>query len=534
MSSRWDSVLVRAVAGELGRRLGDARLRALYFDRSAPAAYAFFRTGTLEIRLDGPEPSVLWRAATEPYPGSRSLPARVTAVSSPPDERRLTVELRRVRGAPREQRLEIELIPRRSNVFLVSGGRVAAALRADPLRSTGEGYQPPEPSRRRWAEVTPLRAEWDAFIASLPGEERETALVRELAWSSPINAAELLDADGGFELWRTLQRGADPAPTLLLLPAGPQPYPHPLGSLPSSPLSDLLDAGPTPPPPSLPSDVLRRAEQRVEELARKERSLERQTQKAERAEVMRTQADLLLARLHQVPRGAERLVLEGFAGEPVEMRLDPSMTAQENAQALYAQARKAERALRDLPGRLAATRAAKEQAAAALERLRSGHWGPEELRPLLRGAVPGSARGRPGSQAPLPYRRYTSSGGLAILVGKGARQNDQLTFHVARPAEVWLHAQGVPGAHVLLRWDRDEAPPARDLDEAAALAALHSAARHSAVVPVDWTRRRYVRKPRGSKPGSVVLERGATLMARPDPDLAERLQGGEDGLDQHV
>ncbi|MCA9739490.1 MAG: fibronectin/fibrinogen-binding protein, partial [Gemmatimonadetes bacterium] len=61
------------------------------------------------------------------------------------------------------------------------------------------------------------------------------------------------------------------------------------------------------------------------------------------------------------------------------------------------------------------------------------------------------------------------------------------------------------------------------LAEAAALAALHSGARHSALVPVDWTRRRYVRKPRGAKPGSVRMERASTVMARPDPDLAERL-----------
>jgi predicted ribosome quality control (RQC) complex YloA/Tae2 family protein len=76
---------------------------------------------------------------------------------------------------------------------------------------------------------------------------------------------------------------------------------------------------------------------------------------------------------------------------------------------------------------------------------------------------------------------------------------------------------------VVLRWGKQGNPPARDLEEAAVLAALHSKARTSGVVPVDWTFRRHVRKPRGSPPGSVVPDRVKTIMARPDATLLERL-----------
>jgi len=76
----------------------------------------------------------------------------------------------------------------------------------------------------------------------------------------------------------------------------------------------------------------------------------------------------------------------------------------------------------------------------------------------------------------------------------------------------------------VLRWTKSDAPPARDLREAASLAAWHSKARGAAVVPVDWTRRKHVRKPRGAKPGTVVLREERTIMARPDAALERRLR----------
>jgi predicted ribosome quality control (RQC) complex YloA/Tae2 family protein len=109
-------------------------------------------------------------------------------------------------------------------------------------------------------------------------------------------------------------------------------------------------------------------------------------------------------------------------------------------------------------------------------------------------------------------------------VGRGARYNDDLTFRHSAPNDVWLHARHTAGAHVVLRWQGAGNPPARDLAEAATLAALHSKARTSGSVPVDWTRRKYVRKPRKSAPGKVAVERTETLFVEPDETLIEKLQ----------
>jgi len=123
-----------------------------------------------------------------------------------------------------------------------------------------------------------------------------------------------------------------------------------------------------------------------------------------------------------------------------------------------------------------------------------------------------------------PFRTYHSTSGLEIRVGRGAASNDELTFHESSPEDVWLHARDSAGAHVVLRWHAPEPPPARALEEAAILAAWHSKSRGSALVPVDWTRRKYVRKPRGSAPGSVVVQRSETVMVRPDASLERKLR----------
>ncbi len=125
-----------------------------------------------------------------------------------------------------------------------------------------------------------------------------------------------------------------------------------------------------------------------------------------------------------------------------------------------------------------------------------------------------------------PFRTYRSSGGLEIWVGRGAASNDALTFHESSPRDVWLHARDSAGAHVILRWTRDEPPPARDLEEAAILAAWHSKSRGSALVPVDWTRRRYVRKPRGGAPGLALVQQSKTIFVKPDERVERRLRDG--------
>ncbi|HKG24394.1 MAG TPA: NFACT RNA binding domain-containing protein, partial [Thermomicrobiales bacterium] len=113
-------------------------------------------------------------------------------------------------------------------------------------------------------------------------------------------------------------------------------------------------------------------------------------------------------------------------------------------------------------------------------------------------------------------RAIYDDAGNAIYVGRSGAENDAVTFDLAGPNDTWLHARGVPGSHVIVRW-RD---PAGNEDEetlrrAAALAAHYSAARASGTVEVDATRRRYVRKIKGTGPGMVTYRNERTLAVRP-------------------
>lgn len=106
------------------------------------------------------------------------------------------------------------------------------------------------------------------------------------------------------------------------------------------------------------------------------------------------------------------------------------------------------------------------------------------------------------------------------MVGRSNRQNDHLTFKTARPDDIWLHVKNAPGAHVILQpAGGGSAPSDTALREAAALAAYFSSARGAGNVPVDWTRARHVRKPKGARPGMVIYDHHQTIYVTPDEDL---------------
>ncbi|WP_038057027.1 Rqc2 family fibronectin-binding protein [Thermus amyloliquefaciens] len=244
----------------------------------------------------------------------------------------------------------------------------------------------------------------------------------------------------------------------------------------------------------------------LEALRREEKTLrarlmdqERAIERLGEAEGLRRQADLLLARLKEVPRGAEKAVLEDFEGRPVEIPLDPALSPQENAQRLYERARRleglAERALTLIPKLQDQLQALEEE----IQRVERAELG--ELLTLSR---------RPeGEKGPRLGLRYTSPSGFLVLVGRNAKENDLLT-RTAHSEDLWFHAQGVPGSHVILKAE-GKSPPLEDLLFAARLAAYHSKARGESQVPVDYTRKKHVWRPRKAAPGQVLYTHAKTL-----------------------
>ena len=138
---------------------------------------------------------------------------------------------------------------------------------------------------------------------------------------------------------------------------------------------------------------------------------------------------------------------------------------------------------------------------------------PVGLEPATRAGRAVATHGKPRLEG---VRVFTSSDGMTVLVGRTGPANHRLTFKLAAPEDFWLHAQGSPGAHVVVRNDRRRPrPPDETLREAAALAAWFSDSRDHEFADVQWTRRKYVRRPRGSAAGTVVLKRFETIRVRP-------------------
>lgn len=221
--------------------------------------------------------------------------------------------------------------------------------------------------------------------------------------------------------------------------------------------------------------------------------------------------DLLLAHLHEVPRGVSSVTLpDDFTdGAPLAIALDPALSARDNAARFYKEHKRLSRALTGIDKRLADARV-------RLEKLQHGDFVPDVRRPRQ------SAKQQARAERPPPYRAFRSATGAAILVGRGADRNDELTFKVARGSDLWLHTRDVPGAHVVVPLSGRPVDGETLLD-AATLAAHHSNARGEAQVDVTYLLRKLVRKPPRSAPGSVTLAGGKTIRVRLEPERLARL-----------
>lgn len=549
---RYDPLLVRALSGELrGALQGRQALPRPVFDADLSCTLPLDRGQALRMDL---HPQRGWIRLVPHGEGARAredpdLSARVVRVSAPADERLLRMDLHeggRFRGGRRS--LVVELHTNQWNALLVDteDRRIVSVLRARDAGGRtlrpGAAYRPPEPARRILPDRPrdDLLGAWMSRLAPLPPAERPREVVRRFAYTSPLNAASLLgpaaarDGDealsAAFDRWWALADGDPDGAFLLHAPHGPQPYPIPLDGVSYQPAESLLaamEAAARTAPVEREEDVagalLVRARRRMEGAERRMGSLRAEMAGVGEAERLRAHGDLLLAHLDWVEPGASSVVLPDFDGGETEVALDPAVKPHENAERLYAEARRRARAEARIPGLLAEAERERDRWAGAVEALERGEV-PEWVSGALLRAEQKARKAKARPVERLPYRLYRTSGGLEVRVGRTSRDNDRLTFGHCLPSDVWLHARSVPGSHVVLRWAGEGAPPARDLEEAATLAAWYSKARTSGTVAVDWTRRKHVRKPRGAPPGRVSILHAKTVFVAPDGALEERLR----------
>jgi predicted ribosome quality control (RQC) complex YloA/Tae2 family protein len=265
---------------------------------------------------------------------------------------------------------------------------------------------------------------------------------------------------------------------------------------------------------------------RIKRMTRRIESLREDLDKAGRYRDHARYGELLKANLGTIRKGHDRVTVVDYfdpAQPELVIPLDPSKTPQGNMDDYFKKHRKFLSAgqeivprIEDMERELAALR--KEQRS-----IQDGSWTPPESMP---------APARTGRVRPLtprakrsgPFRRFMSADGLPIYVGRNAKENEELTLKFAHGEDLWLHAQGVPGSHVVVRLEKGAAPPPDTLKDAATLALLYSDLKKSGKGDVIYTRRKYVKKAKGRPPGTVTVTQEKAIYLQLDRARLDRLK----------
>jgi predicted ribosome quality control (RQC) complex YloA/Tae2 family protein len=221
----------------------------------------------------------------------------------------------------------------------------------------------------------------------------------------------------------------------------------------------------------------------------------------------REHAETLLAYSHLVQNGVSQTELPSLYGAgTVQIMLEPTLTAAQNANLLFAKAKRREEVLQKLLAREPMRLEQFAQTNALLQELETATE--TRLQELLE-------QHNPNPEAPPPVgMRYRTSGGYEVLVGRNNKENELLTHRIASSLDLWFHVQGYPGSHTILRAKQKEVPFG-DILQAASIAAHHSKARGSTQVAVDYLFAKNVWKPKGSKSGAVYFTQQKTVVVEP-------------------
>jgi len=523
-----DPILMIRVAAELDRALRGARVTDVGTLDDGRAAVRFgglrgrtrgAATVTLAIDIHGTPPLVTledeeltlldagWlRAAGKTLRGTR-----LGSVRSRPGDRVVVLAFSTASrfGVTSESRLVLELVPRfgnvvllRDRVVLAAAGQFSPADNAARTVQVGMAYEAPPLPPPRLPRVLIAAAE-------IAGRDPD-----EVAREAEAAAA----ADGPLHVYR------DAAGKLLAVHVVPLPqFPDAVHTQEPS-LLDLFararmtrgkdradDAG-----ARRRDALLTRIAKRTAAIAGERAGIDARLADVAGRDALRRAGDSLFTYFNDVPAGASTFTPE--AEPDLAIALDPELDVKGNAAAYYAKYRKASNALPHLEARrdVLANRIESLEAL-AFEATRADVATLVELETALDELEGRTPRKRASAtQRARPVLRVDRPSGARIYVGRSPRENVEVTFKIAKPDDLWFHARGIPGSHVVLQTPNGAEPEDEDLDVAANFAATHSKAKLSPRVEIDYTERKHVRKQRDGAPGLVWYTNARTRVGRPE------------------
>ncbi|GAB4231917.1 MAG: NFACT RNA binding domain-containing protein [Stanieria sp.] len=481
--------------------------------------------------------------------------ALIEIVNIAPWERVLDLQFAQRPGEEPLWHLYVEIMGKYSNVILVdaNGQIVTAAHQVNANQSslrqiqTGQPYQVPPPLTGTVPKLEELESSWQARVSLIPGK-LQRQLLNSYRGLSPKVASEIIAAAGLFPEqsteslhssdWQQLfiywQRWLKTLATSAFQPGWLKNGYTVLGwqdLATADHIHHILDKYYTQELEKqefqqIKHQLSQKITNLLKKLQQKAELFRQRLKQSDLSEEYRSQADLLMAHLHQWQPGMKSITLADFAtGEPVTIPLNPEKNAVGNAQFLYKNHQKLKRAKITVQPLLEAVEAEinyLQQVQTALNQIENYQNSADlqtltEIREELIQQEYLQAERQPNrsvDQDSQPYR-YTTPSGFELWVGRNNRQNEQLTFRIAGDYDLWFHTQEIPGSHVLLRLQPGAVPDQADLQFSADLAAYHSQARESEQVPVVYTEPKNVYKPKGAKPGMAIYKRETVIWGRP-------------------
>lgn len=249
--------------------------------------------------------------------------------------------------------------------------------------------------------------------------------------------------------------------------------------------------------------------------------IEEELQQSFRAEEYERYGKLIMSSLHSLHKGMKSITLQNIfaANENVTIALQPALSPQQNAERYFEKAKKAKISMEEQHSRKTMLQHRLHNIFVVLEDFNTAEESislknslqlhQEQLRML------GYKTEREQENLP-PFKIFTVDGGFTVFAGKNSENNDLLTMKHAKSNDLWFHSRGSSGSHVVLKIGSANGTPSKKaIEQAASIAAYYSKMKNAKNVPVAMTEKKFVHKPKGAKPGSVVIEREKVLFVEP-------------------
>jgi predicted ribosome quality control (RQC) complex YloA/Tae2 family protein len=271
---------------------------------------------------------------------------------------------------------------------------------------------------------------------------------------------------------------------------------------------------------------------KLDRLLNKLKKQEEELLDSQNAQTYKIKGELITSFIYMIEKGMDSVKLQNFYDpdySEIEIKLNPNLTPSENAQKYFKKYTKKKTANKEISNQIKITKEEIEylentilsiencENLAELQDIR------EELIKLGYSKPQGKFKPKKESSLTTKPLEFLSSNGFKILVGKNNKQNDFLTLRLADNDDIWMHTKNIAGSHVIIKCAGNNVDE-QTLIEGAMLAAFFSKAKMSSKVAVDYTKRKNVKKPSGSKPGMVIYETNNTIYVTPDEETVVKLR----------